>query len=184
MKKSLSVLSKITGIFFNTWKRVRSSLEYLFCKVSDSPYKQNRLFYYQGTTLYICLKIPERSSSYFSQIFWAVASANTSANKILFKVDNNKITKTVSVADGLQLTVLTKSVTESVFSKAWRFYYNWQWRSLLRSLLLVKFQVFTINSIDGVCDRSAFFFRLWWSLFFCKTSVFEGSFANLVGSPF
>ena len=61
-----------------------------FCKILCFYYKRyGQLFYYEGTSLYIPLKILKRvNRSYFSEFLWAVVSENNPADKNMFKVDN------------------------------------------------------------------------------------------------
>ena len=59
-----------------------------FRKILGFYYKRNRqIFYYEGTSSYIPLKIPERES-YFSEIILVTAFENTPADINMFKVDN------------------------------------------------------------------------------------------------
>ena len=60
-----------------------------FLKILDFYYKRNRrLYFYEGTSSYILLKISERVNRIiFSGFLWVIASENTLADKNMLRVD-------------------------------------------------------------------------------------------------
>ena len=126
-----------------------------FRKILSFYYKRKRqLSYYEGTSSYIPLEIPERVNRVISQNF---------SELLLLKISQqtktcSKLTKkecfrnVIRVSLWLAWRIFLKSVAEPDFRKSSGLYIS----NRDGALLLVKLQAFTVNDSERVNDRVCF----------------------------